>query len=218
MATHNFERIMEIIFRSEGGYVDHAKDPGGATNMGITIGTLREYRGHDVSKADVRALTKAEAREIYRDRYWDPIRGDDLPSGLDLAVMDFAVNSGPSRAARYLQAIVGVPQDGKIGPVTLAAVRRGDVAALINGLCDARMKFLKGLGTFATFGKGWTSRVAGVRKDALLIAVSPAPPIPDVPTYPEAPATNPAKASPKALIIFIALALVVAAIAYFTMR
>ena len=168
MAKGNFPACLADVLVHEGGYVDHPKDPGGATNLGITIGTLTGWLGRQATKAEVKALTKTTVAPIYRANYWDKIGGDDLPSGLDAAVFDFAVNSGPGRAAKLLQRLVGVPQDGQIGPVTLAAVAKApNVAGLINAYCDARMAFLRGLGTFDTFGRGWTRRVDGVRKKSL---------------------------------------------------
>jgi lysozyme family protein len=186
----NFPRALELVLKHEGGYVDHPKDPGGATNLGITIGTLSDWLGRRATKAEVKALTKQSVAPIYRKRYWDAVRGDDLPSGLDYAVFDFAVNSGVSRASKYLQAILRVPQDGKIGPVTIAAAKAADPTILIERLCTNRMEFLEGLSTFPTFGKGWKSRVEGVLEAAFLMTISPTPPAPDYETHPE-PAPQP---------------------------
>lgn len=187
----NFPRALDLVLKHEGGWADHPADPGGATNLGITIGTLSEWMGRPATKADVRGLTKATVAPIYRKRYWDAVRGDDLPSGLDYAVFDFAVNSGVSRASKYLQAILRVPQDGKIGPVTVAAAKAADPTILIERLCANRMEFLRGLSTFPTFGKGWTNRVEGVLEAAFLMTISAVPPAPDIPHYPE-----PAKPDP----------------------
>jgi lysozyme family protein len=166
-ATMRFSRCVAEVLRHEGGYVDHPKDPGGATNRGITLTTLADWRGRDVSKVEVQALTEKEAREIYRARYWNAVQGDALPAGVDLALFDFAVNSGPSRAVRTLQWQLGVPADGAIGPVTLAAVRKVNAARLAGDLCRARLAFLRGLPTWDTFGKGWTARVVDVERAAL---------------------------------------------------
>ena len=84
------------------------------------------------------------------------------------AVFDFAVNSGVSRASKYFQAVVGVSQDGQIGVKTIAAIK--DAKSTINALCDRRMSFLRNLGTFMAFGRGWTRRVQGVRAKALEMA------------------------------------------------
>ena len=185
MAKGTFAKAMPHVFSEEGGYVDLKADPGGATNLGITLATLSAWEGRKVSKAEVRALTKAKATEIYRANFWDKIAGDDLPAGVDYAVFDFCINSGPARAVKMLQKVVGVDQDGIIGAKTLAAVRNISADRVINGLCDARLAWLKTLGTFKTFGKGWTSRVSRVRSRALAFSRDSAPvpsPVPQVPT------------------------------------
>jgi len=165
-----FDRCMDVTLKWEGGYVDHPRDPGGATNMGITHITLAAWRGRRVTKAEVRALTKAEAKEIYRARYWDKVRGDDLPPGFDLVAFDGAVNSGPRRGAEWLQKALGVTPDGVIGPKTIAAAQAADPAMTINVAMDIRLSFLKRLNTWNTFGKGWGNRVADIRANALRMA------------------------------------------------
>lgn len=164
-----FEVCLAEVIEHEGGYVDNPKDPGGATNLGITLDTLTASRGRPVTKQEVRDLTLAEANAIYRAKYWNVVQGDRLPPGLDLVMFDFAVNSGPGRAAKVLQSILRVTPDGGIGPVTLAAVeaRRSEVKLLIVEVCEARLAFLRSLNTWGTFGKGWTSRVNAVKKVAL---------------------------------------------------
>lgn len=159
---------MDEIFYHEDGYVDHPKDPGGATNMGITHKTLAAWRKvspwSDLPKSEVKNLSKDEARKIYEANYWRAVKGDDLPSGVDLFVMDYGVNSGPSRAVKALQTVVGVPADGVIGPVTLEAVRKTDPLKIVNELYKYRMQYLRSLKTWSTFGKGWTRRVDSVHK------------------------------------------------------
>lgn len=184
MANENrFERSLQLVLAHEGGYVDHPSDPGGATNLGITRKTLARWRKvipwTSLPKSEVKALTRETVAPIYRAFYWDEIRGDDLPAGLDYAVFDYAVNSGPGRAAMALQRILGVADDGEIGPITLAAIAKRKPADLINALCDERIAFLQRLSTFAVFGKGWTIRVSGVRKLALTMVTSV-----DVPSTP----------------------------------
>jgi len=211
----NFARALELVLAHEGGYVDDPRDPGGATNLGITIGTLSDWIGRPATKSDVQGLTKAAVAPIYRKRYWDALRCDDLPSGLDYAVFDFGVNSGVSRAAKYLQAVLRVPQDGKIGPVTIAAAKAADTTILIERLCANRLDFLKGLPTYPVYRKGWTSRVEGVIEHALLMTLSPAPPAPDYEHFPEPPRTIPVSDKPKGnagwiIAFLIAVALVAA--------
>ncbi|RVU13206.1 glycoside hydrolase family 108 protein [Methylobacterium oryzihabitans] len=168
-----YDQAFGLVLKHEGGYVDHPDDPGGATNLGVTIGTLSAWLGRAATKAEVRALTVAAVAPIYRARYWNAVRGDDLPAGLDYAVFDFAVNSGPGRAVMALQRALGVADDGRLGPVTLTALADKDPVALITALCDDRMAFLRKLSTWGSFGKGWTSRVQGVRAGALAMARKP---------------------------------------------
>jgi lysozyme family protein len=177
----NFTRALAATLKHEGGWSDHPADPGGATQKGITLATFRRYVPN-ASKTDLRNITDTQIEQIYRDGYWNKIKGDDLPFGVDFAVFDFAVNSGPARAAIYLQEIVGVAPDGKIGPLTLAAVDKWDAVKLIEKLCANRMAFLKRLSTWATFGKGWSRRVTEVlrmAKDMAIALPKPAPAKPE---------------------------------------
>lgn len=166
MAADTFDKAIPHLFRHEGGYADHPSDPGGATKYGITRATLSAWRGRAVSKTDVRRLTRDEAAAIYRRRYWDALKADSLPAGADYCVFDAGVNSGPGRAAKWLQAAARVRQDGAIGPVTLAAVNAADPARLIEDICDLRLAFLRGLSNWAVFGRGWERRVGEVRRTA----------------------------------------------------
>lgn len=225
MAQTNFAPALTAVLAHEGGYVDHPVDPGGATNLGITRKTLARWRKvspfTSLPKSEVKALTKATVAPIYRAFYWDEVRGDDLPSGLDYAVFDYAVNSGPGRAAMALQRLVDVADDGEIGPLTLAAIAQCKPSDLINALCDERLAFLRRLSTFGTFGKGWTIRVASVRATALEIVKGsvepvavpkPAPPPKPIPTVP-LPAPAEGNGPPVGIIIaivFIALAVAAA--------
>lgn len=192
----NFPQCLAKVLVHEGQWSDHPADPGGATMRGITLATFRSfYRNNRLSKDDLRKITDAQIAEIYRKRYWDVVKGDDLPAGVDYAVFDFGVNSGPSRAAKFLQRIVGVAQDGAIGPQTLAAVNRTGAPEVIRLLCDARLAWLKTLGTFATFGRGWTTRVNAVKRDAQVMrGISPPaspPPVPPVSPSPARPPVQP---------------------------
>lgn len=178
MTENRFDICLDAVLAHEGGYVDHPSDPGGATNMGITHKTLARWRKVSpwwkLPKSAVQGLQRVEAARIYRASYWDRCKGFSLPPGLDLALFDFAVNSGPDRAIRTLQAELGVAADGQIGPLTLDAVEtygaRKGLGTLIGALCDRRLAFLNRLSTFATFGKGWTARVAAIRQAALATA------------------------------------------------
>lgn len=162
-----FPLCVSRIFKQEGGYVNHPSDPGGATNMGITIGTLSDWRGHAVTPEDVRNLTREEAGDIYRAGYWDPVKGSELPVGVDLVVFDFGVNAGPSRAIKMLQRVVGASNDGIIGPETLRLVRIRDATGVVIAYGEARLDYYRSLRHFDTFGKGWTARTEHIQKQAL---------------------------------------------------
>jgi lysozyme family protein len=155
----NFLSCLAFTLKYEGGYADHPRDPGGATNYGITRATLARWRKRPVTKAEVKALSKKEAAEIYEAYYWKPVRGDELPLGVDLCVFDYGVNSGASRGAIALQRCVGVADDGRIGPVTLKATKEVLPAVLADRVCAERLRFLTHLSTWRVFGKGWKRRV-----------------------------------------------------------
>ena len=166
-------RASEIIprcLKHEGGYVNHPDDPGGPTNKGITLATFRRFIKPSGTIADLKALTTDQAIIVYKRRYWDAVLADNLPFGVDYTTVDFAINSGPHRAAVYLQRVVGAAQDGRIGPKTLAAVRDMPADDVINRLCDERLAYMKrirGGRLWEKFGRGWSRRVAEVRADAL---------------------------------------------------
>lgn len=167
----NFSAVLPVTLKYEGLWSDHAADPGGATMKGVTLAVYRKYRP-GASKADLRAISETEVEMIYRDGYWKPIKGDDLPYGVDLATFDFGVNSGVSRASKYLQRVVGVDQDGKIGSGTLSAVRSASGKEVIQGLCGSRLSFVRALGTFKVFGKGWSRRIADVEARAVAMSLA----------------------------------------------
>ena len=158
----NWERSIKEVLRHEGGYVDHPADPGGATNLGITLNTYRSYRNNPhLTADDLRNIPIGEVYDIYKTRYWDKVRGDQLPSGIDFLVFDFGVNAGVGRAAKMLQNLVGVPADGGIDPQTLRATQTAyeeDAEKLIVAYTDARAEYYQSLPHFPTFGRGWLRR------------------------------------------------------------
>jgi lysozyme family protein len=166
----NWEQCFALVLKHEGGFVDHPKDPGGMTNLGVTRTNWELYLDHDVTEADMRALTPEMVKPFYKKNYWDRIRGDELPSGVDYAAYDLAVNSGTGRAAKYLQQIAGVTVDGVIGPRSMEAIKNCDAEDVVDEICNMRMDFLKNLNTFDTFGKGWTTRVNDVKAKATEMA------------------------------------------------
>jgi lysozyme family protein len=166
----NWEQCFALVLKHEGGFVNHPKDPGGMTNLGVTRTNWELFLDHDVTEADMRALTPEMVKPFYKKNYWDRIRGDELPSGVDYAAYDLAVNSGTGRAAKYLQRIAGVTEDGVIGPQSLKAIQKCDAEDVVDEICNMRMTFLEGLNTFETFGKGWTIRVNDVKAKATEMA------------------------------------------------
>lgn len=162
----NLLPAMVALLKHEGGYSFHPADPGGRTNLGVTQRVWEEWVGHPVSEKEMRGLIPAIVAPMYKQKYWDKVRGDDLPSGVDIAVFDFAVNSGPGKAAKTLQKVLGVTQDGAIGPKTLLKATNVDSSKLIEDYNTERLSFLMALPTWDTFGKGWSRRVAEVAEQA----------------------------------------------------
>lgn len=180
-----FDKVKPLLFAHEGGYTNHRGDPGNwstgdvgrgrlvGTNFGIAAPTLIGWRGGNVTAEDMKALTREEAIQIYKSQYWDTIKADHLPAGVDYCLYDYSVNSGPGRAAKELQKVVGAKVDGVIGPQTLAAIETCGLSSvsIIDGICDRRLAFMKSLKTWRTFGKGWSRRVSEVRSKAKQFAM-----------------------------------------------
>ncbi|MFW5655297.1 MAG: glycoside hydrolase family 108 protein [Roseicyclus sp.] len=163
-----FKRVLPKILVHEGGFVNHPADPGGATNKGVTQRTYNAYRRlQGDALRSVREIADEEVQAIYRAQYWDAVRADELPPGVGYAVFDAAVNSGPARAAQWLQRAVGATVDGVVGVETLAATREASPTAVIDSICDQRLRFMRRLKHYDTFAKGWERRVSEVRQQAL---------------------------------------------------
>lgn len=152
----NFDVAFDLLLKHEGGYSDHASDPGGKTRFGVTEAVAREvgYRG------DMRELPLDLAKRIFKDRYWDAVKAEQLPPAVRYAVFDAAVNSGPGQSAKWLQRALGVADDGVIGPKTIAAANATNPDSLRMRLLGQRLRFMAGLETFSMFGKGWSRRIA----------------------------------------------------------
>jgi len=153
MASANYPACLREVLKHEGGYSDHPHDRGGPTMYGITQAVAREngYFG------DMRHMPMSVAEQIYRPKYWDAVGGNALAAGVDLAVFDFAVNSGPPRARAYYARVAGGP------PVDV-----------IKALCAARLAFVKALATWATFGRGWTRRIVSIEAVGVKMALAAA--------------------------------------------
>lgn len=163
----NFAPSLAHVLRSEGGYVNDALDPGGATNEGVTQHQYDIWRiSHGQATRSVKFVDPNEIEAFYRAWYWNAVQGDRLPHGVDYCAFDCAVNSGPHRAAVWLQEAAGVPADGQIGQHTLAAVNAADPRRIINGICTERLTYLESLPTWPHFKNGWSARVVGLEQDA----------------------------------------------------
>ena len=163
----NFDRCLALLLKHEGGFVNHPSDPGGMTNLGVTARVWEEWVGHPVDEKQMRALTPADVAPLYRKKYWNACRADELVSGVDYCVFDVAVNSGVGRAIKFLQSCVGATPDGDFGSITLALVKKTSPAKLIEEYCAKRLEFLQSLKTFEVFGNGWSRRVAEVKQESL---------------------------------------------------
>ena len=150
----NFDECLKMLLHHEGGYVNHPSDPGGETNLGVTKKVYQEWGG----TKDMKDLTVEDVAPIYKKNYWDRCKCDDLESGVDWVVFDWAVNSGTGRAAKAIQKICGASQDGAIGPKTLALIGTQNTQYVIEEFGKIRQDFYESLKTFDTFGKGWTRR------------------------------------------------------------
>ncbi len=177
MSAVNYPECLRRLLVHEGGYTNDAADPGGPTNYGITIYDYRKYVKPGATAADVKAMKLADAKAIYKAKYWDAMNCDELPSGVDYAVFDYGVNSGVSRALKVLAKFTGK------SPIDT-----------VEAICAERLAFLKRLKTWPVFGAGWGRRVKEVRTYALALAsrIEPEKPKapPDVAPIP-APKTKP---------------------------
>lgn len=176
MSTDNFETCLELILHHEGGYVNHPSDPGGMTNLGVTKRVYESWVGREVNEEEMRSLTPELVAPLYKKNYWDRLKGDQLPVGLDLCVFDWGVNSGTGRAAKKLQEMIGTTVDGGIGPNTLRVLNEyieehGLEDTIIN-YQSIRQDFYESLSTFDTFGRGWTRRTTETTSTALSMVLN----------------------------------------------
>jgi lysozyme family protein len=166
----NFDACFAKVIKSEGGYVNDPADRGGETNLGVTIGAWGAYLNRAIQPGEMKALTVDIVKPFYKSMYWDKVRGDDLPVGVDYAVFDFAVNAGVGRAAKFLQRAVGALDDGAIGPGTLALVAKTTPGKLLDNFAEQKEAFYNTLAdknpTQQKFLKGWLARVDHVQTAA----------------------------------------------------
>jgi lysozyme family protein len=162
----NWDNAFKMMLASEGGYVNHPSDPGGMTNLGVTKRVWEEWVGRESNEKEMRSLTPDMVEPLYKRKFWDAVRGDELPAGISYLIFDFAVNAGVGRSIKTLQSAVGVTPDGGFGPMTMAAVQAVDPVELVEKFSQAKEDFYRSLNTFETFGKGWLNRVAAVKVKA----------------------------------------------------
>lgn len=166
----NWDDAFAHMIQSEGGYVNDPHDRGGETNLGVTKKAWAAYLGRDIADGEMAALTPDVVQPFYKSQYWDRVRGDDLPDGVDYLVFDFAVNAGPGRSSKFLQQAVGATADGVIGNGTLAAVRAKDAQEVIDLFSKVKEEFYRGLAekdpSQERFLKGWLNRVDTVKAHA----------------------------------------------------
>jgi len=178
----NFDTCLAETLKWEGGWSNHKDDPGGPTMRGVIQRVYDAWRKrNNLPKRSVRQIEEAELQAIYRENYWQLVRGDELPPGVDLCVFDYGVNSGPSRSISHLQEVLGVKVDGNMGPVTLDAINAADPVEIVSKLCARRRKFLRQIRTYHVFGKGWERRVDGVEQVACAMCDLPIRETPVVP-------------------------------------
>ena len=154
----NFDTAFTKLLGHEGGYVNHPNDPGGETNWGITKAVAREF-GYTGSMRD---LPRDTAKRIYRVKYWDTVKADEMPDAVRYPLFDAAVNSGVGQAARWLQRALGVADDGKIGAITIAKAKQSDGVAVASAMIGQRLQFMTDLSTWPAFGKGWARRISAL--------------------------------------------------------
>lgn len=176
MAKETYEKALANVLRHEGGYTNHPRDPGGPTNFGITIYDYHLYIDKNGTAQDVKNMSVDQAKAIYKSKYWDILRCDDLPIGVDYSVFDLGVNSGIGRAGQFLRSALSLPpfalKQFIVTDDVVVAALKSDPIELIKKINDMRMTFLKRLGTWSTFGRGWTRRVSEVTAISIELATA----------------------------------------------
>jgi len=162
----NWDKSFDLVMQSEGGYVNDPQDNGGETNFGVTKKAWAEYLGRSINDGEMKSLTIETVKPFYRKMYWDKCYCDALPNGVDYAVFDFAVNAGPSQAAKLLQRAVGADADGVIGKNTLALIDATHVKDILQSFSNQKRDFYKTIvmrnPTQTKFLNGWLNRIKNV--------------------------------------------------------
>jgi lysozyme family protein len=167
----SFEKCLLVVLKHEGGYVNHPRDPGGMTNLGVTKRTWERWKGYKVTEADMRALKVPDVMPLYREEYWDALKCSSMAPAIALVLFDFGVNAGVNRAAKLLQGMIGATVDGHVGDKTLQALQQfatnSGVANVVKQYSHVRRSYYRSLPTFKTFGRGWLRRVDETEREAL---------------------------------------------------
>ena len=166
----NFKTCLDLVLKSEGGYVNNPADPGGMTNLGVTKRVWEEYTGHGADEKEMRSLTPEKVAPLYEQKYWRPCYGEILPRGLDFVVFSMGVNAGPGRSVKLFQSAIGCVPDGVIGPATRSLILGSNSTTFISKFSEARREYYRSLKTFPIFGKGWLARVDKEESEALNLA------------------------------------------------
>ena len=164
----NFKECLDLVLKSEGGWVNNPADPGGETNLGVTKRVWEEYVGHPVTT--MKSLTPELVAPLYEQKYWRPCYAEVLPRGLDLLSFSMGVNAGPGRSVKLLQQSLGLVCDGVIGPRVMQKLRESNISDVIQGFSESRREYYRALKQFPVFGKGWLSRTDKEEQEALQMA------------------------------------------------
>jgi lysozyme family protein len=168
--SDSFKECLDLVLKSEGGYVNNPADPGGMTNLGVTKRVWEEFIGHEADEKEMRSLTPEKVAPLYEQKYWRPCYGEVLPRGLDFVVFSMGVNAGPGRSVKLLQSAIGCVPDGVIGPKTRGLICDSNTAIIISKFSEARREYYRSLKNFPIFGKGWLARVDKEESEALSLA------------------------------------------------
>jgi len=162
---NDFKECLDLVLKSEGGWVNNSNDPGGETNLGVTKAVWEEWVGHPV--ATLKNLTKADVAPLYEQKYWRPCYGEVLPRGLDFLCFSFGINAGCGRSIKLLQQSIGVVSDGIVGPRVMQKLRESNITNVIKSFSESRREYYRSLKNFPIFGKGWIARTDREEQEAL---------------------------------------------------
>jgi lysozyme family protein len=162
----NFQTSLNLVLDHEKGFSDYPFDAGGMTNLGVTKKTWEAWVKRPVDEAEMRSLTPEKVMPLYKTKYWDACKCDQLPLGIDYAVFDFAVNAGVSRASKTMQSALGTAADGIVGPATIGVATNADPDEFLEKFSKLKEQFYRSLQLFDVWGKGWLRRVSEVKQTA----------------------------------------------------